>query len=99
MEPLRPLFWAIVAAMRTAADVRREKEAQRAAGMSAAGVNRSLKAKRAERKARLMEERKAIAAFQAAYSAKTKQERNVALSGATDEACREEWLRRGITSQ
>lgn len=67
--------------------------------MSAAAVNRSLKAKKAERKARLREERKAIAAFQAAYSANAKKEREGPLDGATDEVSRQEWQRRGITSQ
>lgn len=84
--------------MRTAADVRREKDAERA-GMSAAGVKRAMAAKKAERKARIREERKAIAAFQAAYSAKAKKERNAAPAGATDEVSRQEWLARGITSQ
>ena len=85
--------------MRTAADVRREKEAERAAGMSVAGVKKSLQVKRAERKARLREERKAIAAFQAAYSAKAKKERNAVPVGATDETVKQEWRSRGITSQ
>lgn len=76
--------------MRTAADVRREKDAERAA-MSAADVRRSLARKRAEQKARVKAERAAIAMFNRQAEKLARKERAQPLDGEPNAVNTQAW--------